>query len=234
MTEKDEKSESDIPVPKYRVGDIIFAAGCKQVQEAVTCPDCLGQRKWLVRTPGGEQFEVPCGRCASSYTQLPGITATNFVPEPRTICIRSIEARSCKRHSAEEGPSVTYFNGDNCCGTTIEESKAFATRDEALPASVSLAAEMLASWKERNSKQVNREELRAYHIREALKGEALVELREIKEKYDKAISEITELPDQSYMLPFSSDRPTDAGLKVVARYLLNELGESIPEEWGEE
>ena len=58
---------SDLPIPKYKIGDKIFSASrlrqCKKVQ----CPDCLGRKIWSVTAPSGETWETACGTCERGY-----------------------------------------------------------------------------------------------------------------------------------------------------------------------
>lgn len=64
---------TDLPVPKYKIGDTVFCASrlrqCKKIQ----CPDCLGQKAWSVTAPSGEAWETACGTCEHGYMGSLGV-----------------------------------------------------------------------------------------------------------------------------------------------------------------
>ena len=40
----------DIPVPKYKIGDIVWADMGYYGETNIVCPDCLGKKEWEVKT----------------------------------------------------------------------------------------------------------------------------------------------------------------------------------------
>lgn len=54
---------TEVPTPKYRVGQRVFYPYTQTHSVEADCPDCLGQKEWRVCTPAGETIAVGCGTC---------------------------------------------------------------------------------------------------------------------------------------------------------------------------
>lgn len=52
--------------PKYSIGDVVYSPVTEKSAEYLTCPDCLGAGKWPIKSPAGEDYELPCHRCKSN------------------------------------------------------------------------------------------------------------------------------------------------------------------------
>jgi hypothetical protein len=63
---------TDLPVPKYKIGDVVWRGRVFQKEMQLPCPDCLNTRKWKITTPGGSELEADCARCTGSW-QLRGV-----------------------------------------------------------------------------------------------------------------------------------------------------------------
>lgn len=150
---------SDLPEPKFRVGQTVWYANTDNREAKRDCPDCLGERSWRVTTPGGGDYDVPCQRCASGYMtrrhdEVLPLAYRVAVAAPRCFTIKSVEVRSYS-----EGPSI-YYDGRG-------EGGLFATEEEAQKAS----DDMAAAW---NAKQAAEPEMLAAHNIGLLKiGDAL-------------------------------------------------------------
>lgn len=52
-----------VPVPRWAIGDKVFAVLTQEGAETFVCPDCLGEGTWLVKSPAGYETSVACPRC---------------------------------------------------------------------------------------------------------------------------------------------------------------------------
>jgi hypothetical protein len=124
---------SDLPEPKFRVGQTVWYADIKQVQRTLPCPDCLGAQTWRVATPAGGDYEVPCQRCCSGYTythhaEIAPLKYTEAEAAPRSFTVTKVGIDNWG-----DGPRVIYDGRD--------EGSLFATEEEARAASELRAAE---------------------------------------------------------------------------------------------
>jgi hypothetical protein len=112
--------------PKYDLGDKVFVAQCNLEEISEKCPDCFGELEWLVRTPAGEIFHVPCGTCSRGYQSHGYITTQTYVPYVSEITIKNIRMDT----SDKEHP-ISYMDNDRGCGTIYYEENVFSTYNEA-------------------------------------------------------------------------------------------------------
>lgn len=68
----------DLPVPKFIIGQTVYRPRVTSTEAQLSCPDCLGTRKWSVTTPGGATFEARCQRCSRDSTLPRGVPGLNF------------------------------------------------------------------------------------------------------------------------------------------------------------
>lgn len=125
---------SELPDPKYRIGQSVWFGSTDTAVEALPCPDCLGSRKWSVVTPAGDALETPCQRCGGSRWQsgigdLPRPERRIHVPRARRLTIGSVRIDT----ASSRGP-VEYMCEETGVGSgsLYEESRLFATEDDAL------------------------------------------------------------------------------------------------------
>jgi hypothetical protein len=83
---------SDLPTPRFRIGQVVFLGDTTDQMEAHPCPDCLGSREWTVTTPGGSTLVAPCQRCDSRWTSsdLPSLSYSIKAPTVRSLTIGSV------------------------------------------------------------------------------------------------------------------------------------------------
>ncbi len=60
-----------IPVPKYHIGQKVFAASVILMSTEVPCKDCLGTKVWPLTTPAGEDTEIECPTCRIDRQYVP-------------------------------------------------------------------------------------------------------------------------------------------------------------------
>lgn len=129
---------SDLPEPKFAVGQTVWRAGISYRDEQLPCPDCLDTRKWIVTTPAGQTYEAKCQRCQGGlvYTHADSIPSLRYrvaVPNPTSLEIVSVEVRS---KGTWAKPEITYWGP----GNGSAEDAVYGSREEALAVSEIMAA----------------------------------------------------------------------------------------------
>lgn len=135
---------TEIPTPRFKVGDTIWYADIERVRKQHPCPDCLGSKVWRAVTPAGSEIEFPCLRCSPGFNrndEIPSLEYSEFVARPVPMTIASIEVRTGTFAHDDWRSNITYFNQDGCCGTTIAEHRAFASEEDAMISARLKAAE---------------------------------------------------------------------------------------------
>lgn len=100
---------SEIPQPKFKVGDTIFVPRYEQNNETIVCPDCNGTQKWKVVMNHGE-YEVKCQRCSQYSSDKP--FKRTYVPTVRAFVIRSMQYETHAYTSTGDRESRwTYYDG---------------------------------------------------------------------------------------------------------------------------
>lgn len=69
---------TDLPVPKFTIGQTVYQPRTTATEAQLLCPDCLGTRKWSVTTPGGAVFEARCQRCGRESSLPRGVPGLNY------------------------------------------------------------------------------------------------------------------------------------------------------------
>lgn len=134
-------STSDLPTPKFRIGQTVYYQDTDKVVEQLDCPDCLGTKKWRVDLPSGEAHDVACQRCCGGMTysradELPTLNYEVFKPVARPFLIANVEAKARGWHG-EKAPEVRYGNSDS---QWRDEPYLFADEADALALAVISAA----------------------------------------------------------------------------------------------
>jgi F0F1-type ATP synthase epsilon subunit len=121
-------------VPKFAIGDKVWAAGTTTKGARHPCPDCLGSRKWDCKTPAGVELTIDCPRC--TQTNIDGelrLDYTQHVPYLRELTIGSVRTDTADR----EHP-ISYMcveTGIGWSGIIWYETRLHADKDSALRAS---------------------------------------------------------------------------------------------------
>ena len=232
MTETTEAEPLDLslPVPKFKIGDTIYWPTTKTEHVVYDCPDCGGSAVWHVKTAKTE-FDVPCQRCRSYGKQPPRtLTAMRYMPVVKSMVIAAIKAeRNSEPSQWSRAQTVTYHEKHNT-GWSVEEHKALASEVEAL----AIAEEMAAAENvklDKRADEIRTREIAALDLTDALAAIESDTRRAAERKYEKAITEITEMPDHWYNF---DSKYIEFEMRKIARHILGELGEDIPEDWGED
>jgi hypothetical protein len=114
-----------VPQPKYDIGDTAWLASCESYNKYEPCPDCLGQKKWYVTLPNGEDFEIPCSTCAHGWDGITGsITHQEYLAFTMQITIVKVTIDTNR-----ENEPVYYMAEETGCpsGSIYAESCLFPT-----------------------------------------------------------------------------------------------------------
>ena len=122
---------SDLPTPRYRIGDLVYRPQITATTEALPCPDCLGERVWHATTPAGVTHLLDCPRCQNRYSsaadKLPPLKLQRWVANVEEIRIGSIEARTSDSYRDR----ITYMTTTTGSGSVYGERDIFPTREAA-------------------------------------------------------------------------------------------------------
>jgi len=96
---------------KYSLGDVAYRIATSTDRQWEVCPDCIGQRKWFVVLPSGEELFIRCPTCESGYESLGVVYDYAAVGSVDAVVIRSIEVvdndgLTCVRYNS------AYYLGD--------------------------------------------------------------------------------------------------------------------------
>lgn len=142
---------TDIPTPKYRIGQKVFHASTFRTTGKYPCPDCLGSGKWEVTTPAGSKMIAGCQRCGPhSSTDIPSLVYEAYAPSVQSLTIGSVQIDTAALQSSWREDPVRYMCVETGVGSgsVYDEKKLFATEEEALRVAEIKAAEENAKCKE--------------------------------------------------------------------------------------
>lgn len=218
------------PTPKYELGTTVYVPYVKDDFAEAECPDCKGTKIWHVRTGSGLEFETPCQRCDKSYG-VPGYRERALEPAFREYTIQRIRiewGKSKDKHTPKQ--QVRYIL--DAYGGDYGEDGFCVTQAEALAAA---SKKMEAPYYRRDERRQQDVEyarsLKGVNLRTAFEIEAANNLKEMKAKYDAAVSAIIELKDDYISGLIRCD--FDSGRQeCIARHLLERIDEPVPDEWG--
>lgn len=168
---------TDLPTPKYRIGQSVFHASETSVRERMACPDCLGTKLWKVTTPSGGELETECMRCNGQLKRnnIPSLDVTTWKPVVTRLTIGSvrIDTNESPEHGWHREP-VSYMCRETGVGsgTIYYESQIFQTEDEAQKAAEAKAAARTAEDRARPQRV---EQIRVSYLN--LKDAALEQFR---------------------------------------------------------
>lgn len=123
---------TDLPTPKYRIGDTLWYAGVSSETAKLDCPDCAGTKVWLVKT-ANDVIETPCQRCCGGYMSRGchdklDLSYQIYVPKPGSFVVGRIEASTEGWRNGDKLPEVMYWqtNGSGRNETDIYGDEASA------------------------------------------------------------------------------------------------------------
>jgi rubredoxin len=111
--------------PKYKIGEVVYAARFTMVEEWITCPDCGGTKTLKFIMFDGTEHLIDCSGCSLGYD-----------PPTGTICIHT---RSPKVDPVQI--NNIQADGDGFKYNWTPEDQLFANRERAFAKAVEIAAE---------------------------------------------------------------------------------------------
>lgn len=228
MEEATEVIELGLPEPKFKIGDTIYYPTVYPDYIDATCPDCAGTATWQVKTGSGIEFTVPCYRCHRHGG--PSYKKREVVTKVHALTINRISAECGTPGKYDMAEKVTYRDRQGVC---IGEHRAYATHDEAHSVGVEMAAKAQAQYAE-TPEHTRAATLYEMDIREALIFEANRLRIDAEVKYERAIEKIREMKDEYTGLKIRQYMAPESAQEHLARWLLGELDEPAPSEWGED
>ena len=123
-----------VTAPRYNIGDKFFIPTTKTEKRRLDCPDCLGEKKFKVIAPSGDEFTMDCPRCnANSYTR--DIPSLDFTVYEADVLEREITSYTVNAYGKQ---GVEYRSQS---GHVVEESSLIDNFDAAMAAAKILAAD---------------------------------------------------------------------------------------------
>lgn len=169
---------TEVPVPRYRIGQTVFGIGTRDAIEELPCPDCLGSGKWMVRSPAGYESTAQCPRCDGRGKR--GLRSRSAFVQKLTV--GSIQTTTTP---SEYDPPVRYMCEETGVGSgqIWYESKLYLTEAEALPLAEAEAAAERA------------------RLEEGQQGEERAEIRYLN-KYQMMTAEVKEADRRAWSLGY--------------------------------
>lgn len=137
---------SDLPTPKYSIGQTVWHPTIAQTVEPLPCPDCFGSKKWAVTTPAGLEMETPCQRCSARYT-----SGVGDLPKPERIVFKAGTERLTVGGIRAGTQGMSHYGGNGIeymcretgigSGSVYTEDKLHETEEAALTVATIQAAE---------------------------------------------------------------------------------------------
>jgi hypothetical protein len=121
---------------KYDIGETVWFATTETVRKRHACPDCLGETKWSVTSPGGKDYTFPCPRCTATYhsDRDMSLDYSQFSPVARRLTIGSIRTDSHPAFDDEQRVEYMCRETGIGSGSIYREAHLYSTEDEALKA----------------------------------------------------------------------------------------------------
>lgn len=116
-----------VPTPRFAIGDTVYVANVERAVEELPCPDCLGSKKWTVRSPAGGEYTTSCPRCQQTYSlrnDLPSLKVEHWVGKAVARRITGMEI-----HLGQKVEYRASFGGGS--SWIVYEDKAWLTEAEA-------------------------------------------------------------------------------------------------------
>ena len=189
-----EKINTDIPTPKFRIGQQVFHPSTYGATGQYPCPDCLGSGKWKVTTPAGSEMATGCQRCGSySSSDIPSLKYRTWKGSVQSLTIGSVQINTAAGESHWQRDPVQYMCRETGIGsgTIYDERKLFETEEEAQQIANAQAAEAnskeSATPKRLEMERVSHLHLEAAHLDAFKNGlwQSWYRYRDLREKLEE-------------------------------------------------
>ena len=122
---------------KFGIGDTVYFASTEARRKQHPCPDCLGAKKWGVKSPAGRSYEVSCPRCSDNFQSERRLSLSYNQFEPLVAKMHIGQVRACV--GGDGKTQYMCVETGIGSGSIYDEHRLFATEAEALLASAALA-----------------------------------------------------------------------------------------------
>lgn len=77
---------------RFNKGDTVYSAETSYISKIVTCPDCLGEKTWIIIFPSGQIEKIECQTCRRGFEPATGaININEWLPEVKKLTIANIK-----------------------------------------------------------------------------------------------------------------------------------------------
>lgn len=238
---------SNLPVPKFYIGQKVWLASTETKSNKWPCPDCKDSREWTTTSPVGEQFKIECPRCIGySPRDLPSLSRNIRTPYTSSLTIGSVRLDTAARnkdecisymcHETGVGSGSIYYEG---CG----ERGLYGSLEEAQKAADRMSQGEQKVWDNKPVTLIAKE-FSKFPMKVSLKNASKADnwhawdrarsLREAidmvleKETLDENVRELLEdaIEEKSWITPHPIDNFLDAVEDLLADQYKNEMADS--------
>lgn len=200
---------TNLPVPRFRIGDVMFVPGSTDGSESQQCPDCLGAGVWPTTSPAGEEHAVNCPTCR----QTGKISFYRAEPITRQLTVGSVRIDT----AADEGERVSYM----CVETGVGSGNVYYEKNchpDATSAYVVATLQAEEQTRRVRANNQNRDSLRVLTIRSAAETQARNRAIAAECALEDLKRRIVELDGNGYLF-HTAEGPA---LREVSRHLVAE------------
>lgn len=228
------EQQTDLPTPRYRMGQTVWHAGTEPAQEKHDCPDCLKQGTWAVKSPAGYESTVECPRCSGRGY----LTLQSAGPSVRRLTIGMVRACSRPLHSGDD--HVEYMCGETGIGSgsVYSESKLFDSEEAARSAAEAMAVSRRSELDARNQDRAKLRSLYVHSLKDAAIKQADDRAYEAERRLSRLLERICELDEYPiaggrYVASrsYASLKPEQAKAVQESLVWLNEKDADFLDEW---
>ena len=135
---------SDLPTPRFQIGQTVWMPVTEATSEQLPCPDCLGSQTWKVLTPAGTEMTTRCQRCTRdaflrtpAAEAIPSLMVYKYLGRAHRLTVGSVRIDTADTDNPVEYMCVETGVGS---GSIYYERKLFPTEEEALQVAEAEAA----------------------------------------------------------------------------------------------
>jgi hypothetical protein len=138
---------SDLPLPRFRLGDKVFYASAVSERTKFPCPDCKGEKVWKCIAPSGVEGTIACPRCSAYFRpqEIPSLDYLMWKPHVSELTVGQITATASRVYAVDDPISYMCHETGIGSGSVYRESLLCATREEAEERAAQQAAEKNAA-----------------------------------------------------------------------------------------
>lgn len=185
---------TDLPTPRFKIGDMIWTSGFTTKMKSRKCPECDGKGEWECTSPAGNKLTFTCPMCKpySDAARRLYLPAYDIRVSHLTVGSIRIDTAATHRSKVEYMCLETGIGG----GSIYYEDRCFETEEAARVVAKASAEEWLARELAKPEYKV-RLEMYSYNLRDGLVAEAqqkasdmAYKLGDLKAAVEEALKEL--------------------------------------------